>query len=157
MTRAKSCFEKLDNLTCFQCSDKMSEEANILIQLNKFDKDFNHELFQDFSLELAEEVYKFHQTIPGYSPTPLVNLGYLAKQLKVQSIHVKDESKRFGLNAYKFLGVSYSLGKQLLKHNKPGKTEKITQYHFFLMPRKPFHVAQMMIFPGDLLRKQWRK
>ncbi len=35
--------------------------------------------------------------------------------LGVQSIHVKDESKRFGLNAFKVLGGSYAIGSYIAK------------------------------------------
>ena len=37
----------------------------------------------------------------------------LAKITGVESIHVKDESKRFGLNAFKVLGGSYSIGRYI--------------------------------------------
>ncbi len=40
----------------------------------------------------------------------------LATHLGVKAILVKDESKRFGLNAFKVLGGSYALGRQLAKH-----------------------------------------
>ncbi|HDR14983.1 MAG TPA: pyridoxal-phosphate dependent enzyme, partial [Desulfobacteraceae bacterium] len=53
----------------------------------------------------------FHRTMPGYAPTPLVPLPGLAGMLGIGSIWVKDESKRFGLNAFKVLGASYAMGK----------------------------------------------
>ncbi|MDD1781841.1 diaminopropionate ammonia-lyase [Enterovibrio sp. ZSDZ35] len=69
-----------------------------------------------FSAEVAKETRAFHQQIEGYAPTPLVSLPELAKRLGVKSILVKDESKRFGLNAFKVLGGSYALGRQLAEH-----------------------------------------
>ena len=63
-------------------------------------------------------IWKFHQTIPEYEATPLVNLSHLAKKLNVGKIWAKDESKRFHLNAYKFLGVSYSLALELSDGSK---------------------------------------
>ena len=63
--------------------------------------------------EYAEKVRFFHQTIPGYAPTPLVSLRDTAKELGVGKIWVKDESKRFGLNAFKVLGGSYAMGRLL--------------------------------------------
>jgi diaminopropionate ammonia-lyase len=69
-----------------------------------------------FSVEQAKQARAFHSQIDGYQPTPLVPLPALAKQLGVKAILVKDESKRFGLNAFKVLGGSYALGRQLAKH-----------------------------------------
>lgn len=63
-----------------------------------------------FSLEQAKKVHAFHKSFPEYSITPLANLKSLAEKLGVASIHVKDESYRFGLNAFKVLGGSYSIG-----------------------------------------------
>ncbi|MGF1685111.1 diaminopropionate ammonia-lyase [Photobacterium japonica] len=69
-----------------------------------------------FSKEAAAATRAFHQQIDGYTPTPLVSLPNLAKQLGVKAILVKDESKRFGLNAFKVLGGSYALGRVLAEH-----------------------------------------
>ncbi|EGQ8926259.1 diaminopropionate ammonia-lyase [Vibrio parahaemolyticus] len=69
-----------------------------------------------FSVEQAKQARAFHSQIDGYQPTPLVSLPALATQLGVKAILVKDESKRFGLNAFKVLGGSYALGRQLAKH-----------------------------------------
>ena len=49
----------------------------------------------------ADEVLAFHKSIPGYEETLLVRLDALSKELGVSSIAVKDESPRFGLNAFK--------------------------------------------------------
>jgi diaminopropionate ammonia-lyase len=51
----------------------------------------------------------FHRGLPGYAPTPLVNCAALADSLGVRSLHMKDESRRFGLNAFKALGASYAM------------------------------------------------
>ena len=58
----------------------------------------------------AEKARTFHQSFPEYAPTPLVSLSSLAEFLGVKSIHVKDESYRFGLNAFKGLGGSFCIG-----------------------------------------------
>ena len=63
-----------------------------------------------FNLKTAEKAMAFHKSFPEYTATPLANLKGLAQMLGVQSIHVKDESKRFGLNAFKVLGGSYAIG-----------------------------------------------
>lgn len=53
----------------------------------------------------------FHRTIPGYAPTPLISLPALARELGVDKLWVKDESKRFELNAFKALGGSYAIAR----------------------------------------------
>lgn len=58
----------------------------------------------------AEKARTFHKSFPEYAPTPLVSLSSLAEFLGVKSIYVKDESYRFGLNAFKGLGGSFCIG-----------------------------------------------
>ena len=55
-----------------------------------------------------------------YQPTPLAELPETAKALGLGAIYVKDESYRFGLNAFKVLGGSYAIGNFLAQ--KLGKT-----------------------------------
>lgn len=50
----------------------------------------------------------FHQSLPGYSPTPLVPVPELAAELGVGRVLVKDESARLGLPAFKVLGASWA-------------------------------------------------
>ncbi|WP_297482200.1 diaminopropionate ammonia-lyase [uncultured Photobacterium sp.] len=69
-----------------------------------------------FTQKIAQETRAFHQQIEGYTPTPLISLPHLAALLGVKAILVKDESKRFGLNAFKVLGGSYALGRVLADH-----------------------------------------
>ena len=61
-----------------------------------------------FGPEHAKKVQKFHESFPEYTKTPLAHLSNLAKQLGVADIYVKDESYRFGLNAFKVLEASVS-------------------------------------------------
>lgn len=61
--------------------------------------------------EALERAMAFHSTIPDYAPTPLVSLPGLARELGVDRLWVKDESKRFGLNAFKALGGSYAIAR----------------------------------------------
>ena len=63
--------------------------------------------------EEITKVRNFHKSFPQYKETPLANLEGLAKKLGVAGVYVKDESYRFGLNAFKVLGGSYSMGKYL--------------------------------------------
>ena len=64
-----------------------------------------------FNGEVAEHAAAWHATFPGYEPTPLVSLSALAAELGVAGVFVKDESKRFGLNAFKALGGSHAIGR----------------------------------------------
>jgi diaminopropionate ammonia-lyase len=50
----------------------------------------------------------FHAGLPGYAPTPLVDLPALAAELGVAQVLVKDESARLGLPAFKVLGASWA-------------------------------------------------
>lgn len=59
--------------------------------------------------EESKKVRAFHESFPQYQKTPLVKLERLAKHLGVHSIFIKDESYRFGLNAFKVLGGSYAI------------------------------------------------
>ena len=66
-----------------------------------------------FELASAEAARDFHKTIEGYQPTPLADLSNTAKLLGCKNLYVKDESYRFGLNAFKGLGGSYVIGRYL--------------------------------------------
>ncbi|QFG23266.1 pyridoxal-phosphate dependent enzyme [Actinomadura sp. WMMB 499] len=62
------------------------------------------------------EIAAFHRTLPGYAPTPLVELPSLAAELGVRRLFVKDESSRFGLPAFKMLGASWGAFRALSRH-----------------------------------------
>lgn len=55
------------------------------------------------------ETLEFHQSLPGYKPTPVHELPALAASLGLKNIFVKDEGFRFGVKAFKPLGASYSV------------------------------------------------
>ena len=59
------------------------------------------------SLENVDKARRFHESFPQYSVTPLANLKGMAQALGVRGVFVKDESYRFGLNAFKVLGGSF--------------------------------------------------
>lgn len=61
----------------------------------------------------TDEATAFHTAIPGYRPTPLHELGWLAAQAGADSVLLKDESKRFGLPAFKVLGASWAVERTL--------------------------------------------
>lgn len=61
--------------------------------------------------DVVESIAAFHASVPGYEKTPLAELPELAKKLGIGRLFVKDESKRFGLNAFKALGGIYAVSK----------------------------------------------
>lgn len=65
--------------------------------------------------EVAKKVLKFHSSFEQYTETPLVELKELSKYLGLKDIFVKDESYRFGLNAFKVLGGSFTIGQYIAK------------------------------------------
>jgi diaminopropionate ammonia-lyase len=74
-------------------------------------------LLSDFS-----KAYDFHASMPGYQNPPLHALNALASQVGVKGIYVKDESYRFGLNAFKGLGVSFALHTLINQHPQKKNT-----------------------------------
>ena len=67
------------------------------------------------SEENGTKANEFHKRFPQYSVTPLQKLSALASYLGVKGIYCKDESYRFGLNAFKVLGGSYAMGRYIAK------------------------------------------
>lgn len=60
--------------------------------------------------DVAKKAISFHKSFPQYEETPLVELKNLSKEIGLKNFFVKDESYRFGLNAFKVLGGSYAIG-----------------------------------------------
>ena len=67
------------------------------------------------SLEEAEKARAFHKSFPQYDRTPLTALEHMAEFLGLGRLYVKDESYRFGLNAFKVLGGSYAMARFIAK------------------------------------------
>ena len=68
-----------------------------------------------FSKEEAGKIRSYHKGFPEYKETPLVSLKELAKAHGIRGIYIKDESKRFGQNAFKVLGGSYAIANVIAK------------------------------------------
>ncbi|MDD2564160.1 MAG: diaminopropionate ammonia-lyase [Salinivirgaceae bacterium] len=83
----------------------------------------NNIILDDITKEILEKhnALEFHATLQGYKPTPLIHLPELSKKHNVGNIYIKDESHRFGLNAFKVLGASYAIH-QLLAKNPESET-----------------------------------
>ena len=75
--------------------------------------DGTHSDVSAFGADVTARVTAFHEGLPEYAPTPLADLKRLAAGLGLGRLAVKDESKRFGLNAFKALGASYSVARYL--------------------------------------------
>jgi len=71
------------------------------------------------------EVRAFHRSLPGYAPTPLVELPSLARESGVGRLFVKDESARLGLPAFKVLGASWAIHRALA-NRPPGPVTLVT-------------------------------
>ena len=79
-----------------------------------------------FSEAEARKAKAFHSTFAEYCETPLAKLDNLAKSLGVKGFYVKDESYRFGLNAFKALGGTYCVGKCIEEHKAAGDDRQLT-------------------------------
>ena len=64
-----------------------------------------------------DEAYSSISSWKGYSPTPLIELNKLSKELNLNKIFYKDESNRFDLKSFKALGGAYAVEK-ITKENK---------------------------------------
>lgn len=98
----------------------MREEFKVVQYERKAGPKFN---LNFLNLESAKKVRSFHASFPVYRETPLVELKNTAKAIGLGSIYVKDESYRFGLNAFKVLGGSYAIGNYLAKRLGKSITE----------------------------------
>lgn len=83
---------------------------------------------KNMSLEEMQKASSFHKSFPQYAVTPLTRLDGLAAQLGLGRVYVKDESYRFGLNAFKVLGGSYAIARHIAKET--GKDIRDVDYAF---------------------------
>lgn len=65
------------------------------------------------STQNVAKAQAFHRSFPQYSLTPLAKLPGMAGRLGLGGLWVKDESYRFGLNAFKVLGGSFAMGRYI--------------------------------------------
>ncbi|KAH9918457.1 tryptophan synthase beta subunit-like PLP-dependent enzyme [Fomitopsis serialis] len=68
------------------------------------------------SVRPSPHIYAFHKQLPGYTPTPLVSLPSVARELGIAHVLLKDESSRFGLPAFKILGASWATCRAVARH-----------------------------------------
>jgi len=79
-----------------------------------FDK---NKILNSLSIKNIDDAYLSISSWEGYSPTPLIELNKLSKELNLNKIYYKDESKRFDLKSFKALGGAYAVEK-VSKGNK---------------------------------------
>ena len=74
-------------------------------------------ILNSLSKEDIDDAYTSISSWDGYCPTPLVELNKLSKEIGLNKIFYKDESKRFDLKSFKALGGAYAVEK-VSKGNK---------------------------------------
>ncbi len=87
-------------------------EPKIQWKLNTMEKG-NGDEAEIMSLENVAKARNFHKSFPQYSVTPLAKLDNMADYLGLDTLCIKDESYRFGLNAFKVLGGSFAMAKYI--------------------------------------------
>ncbi len=75
------------------------------------------------ALDEIKKARIFHESFPQYSTTPLAKLDNMASYLGVKELFVKDESYRFGLNAFKVLGGSFAMAKYIAQQTNKDVSE----------------------------------
>ena len=74
-------------------------------------------ILNSLTIKDIDEAYSSISKWKSYSPTPLIELNKLSKELNLNKIFYKDESKRFDLKSFKALGGAYAVEK-VTKGNK---------------------------------------
>ena len=80
------------------------------------------------SLRNVAKASFFHNSFPQYSITPLACLDGMAKYLGLGGLYVKDESFRFGLNAFKVLGGSFAMARYIAQQMDRDVSEMTYDY-----------------------------
>ncbi|MEG1515777.1 MAG: diaminopropionate ammonia-lyase [Clostridia bacterium] len=80
------------------------------------------------SLANVEKAHAFHASFPQYGVTPLRELSHMAKEMGLGGLFVKDESYRFGLNAFKVLGGSFAMARYIA--DQLGRDVSQVDYHY---------------------------
>ncbi|UUV17264.1 diaminopropionate ammonia-lyase [Fusobacteria bacterium ZRK30] len=88
-------------------------EKNIKWTKNNIKKTNYKECIEFLSEKEVGKAKSFHESFDQYTVTPLADLGNLANHIGLNGVYLKDESYRFGLNAFKVLGGSFAMGRYL--------------------------------------------
>jgi diaminopropionate ammonia-lyase len=96
------------------------------------------------SLQNVQKAKRFHAGFPQYSKTPLARLDQMARHLGLNALFVKDESFRFGLNAFKVLGGSFAMANFIAK--KLGRDVNEMTYKFLTSSQLHKELGQFTFF-----------
>ncbi len=78
---------------------------------NKYYNFNRDEILEILSKNFIDEAYSKISKWLSYEATPLISLNKLSKELNLNNVFYKDESKRFGLKSFKALGGAYAVEK----------------------------------------------
>ena len=96
------------------------------------------------SEENVAKANEFHKSFPQYTVTPLQKLSALASYLGVKNIFCKDESYRFGLNAFKVLGGSFAMARYIAQ--KLGRDVSELDYDYLTSDKLKEEFGQATFF-----------
>lgn len=81
-----------------------------------------------YGLYIDDEAINYHKSFSEYSETSLHILKNYSKKAGIKNVFIKDESTRFGLNAFKVLGASFAIGKYISKMINKDMSEITFEY-----------------------------
>ncbi|WP_312640382.1 diaminopropionate ammonia-lyase [Hydrogenoanaerobacterium sp.] len=96
------------------------------------------------ALPEVEKARAFHKSFPQYTTTPLAHLKNMAEVLGVKEFFVKDESYRFGLNAFKVLGGSFAMARYIAQ--QLGKDVSEVDYNYLTSDKLREEFGQATFF-----------
>ncbi|MBQ9421806.1 MAG: diaminopropionate ammonia-lyase [Lachnospiraceae bacterium] len=96
------------------------------------------------SKENVAKARAFHESFPQYTVTPLADLKGMADYLGLGGVYVKDESYRFGLEAFKVLGGSFAIGNYVAQ--EVGKDISEMTYDYFISDELKEKLGQCTFF-----------
>nr|WP_125712627.1 diaminopropionate ammonia-lyase [Agrilactobacillus yilanensis] len=118
----------------------MAELKIIKNQLSKTD-DKHLDLMNQKAITNAQN---FHKSFPQYKETPLAELKNMAGFLGLNDMFVKDESYRFGLNAFKVLGGSFAMANYIAE--RLGKDVSEITYDVMVSPKLKEDLGQVTFY-----------
>ncbi|MCX7620347.1 MAG: pyridoxal-phosphate dependent enzyme [Acidimicrobiales bacterium] len=77
-----------------------------------------------------------HNRLPGYAPTPLLDMSDLAADLGLRRLWLKDESSRLGLQSYEILGATWALYREVMARlgRRPARWDTIEELRERIAP-----------------------
>lgn len=110
--------------------------------LNRFHSlSINNDALLPFTEQKILPILQFQQSHTAYTKTTLVSLKDLAAHLGIAALHVKDESSRFGLNAFKVMGGIYAMGNYIA--NRLGKDLSSLSFEELKSPAIHDHLGEL--------------